>query len=82
MASHRIISRDGYAECFACGTIVEIVSDGETAEAFRYVECRPGGWDHPPYLIPYADDSHPPIVETCAAHPYAGCEPFPVPAAS
>jgi hypothetical protein len=71
---HRVINRDGYAECFACGVIVEFTSDGDTAAAFRSVPCRPGGWDHPPYLMAVSDGC-PPLFETCAAHPYAACEP-------
>lgn len=68
---HRIIGGDGYKQCFACGTVVERVSDGDTDEPFRYVDCRPGGWQHPPYIMGIVDGA--PYVETCAAHPYSGC---------
>ncbi len=79
---HRVISRDGYHECFACGTVVVVVSVGDTTGTFDRVPCQPGGWAHPPYLMPYpqslTDDGQDvtpfPLVETCAAHPYGSCE--------
>jgi hypothetical protein len=73
---HRIIGRDGYRECFACGTVVEIVPDGDTDGAFRYIPCKPGGWDHPPYVYGNTPDAvfDGPVFETCAAHPYETCE--------
>ncbi len=64
---HRILTEDGGYHCFACGAYAE------EEDALQAVACKPGGWAHPPYLLGLDRDGSP-MVETCAAHPYAGCE--------
>lgn len=83
MSAHRRIGRDGYAECFACGTVVEYTPDGDTDRAFDLIPCKPGGWDHPPYVYPPREtnggfevtlETATITFETCAAHPYNECQ--------
>jgi hypothetical protein len=67
---HRIIATDDGYQCFACGAFSE--QDG----ALSAVPCSPGGWEHPPYIVGLFADGPmmgDPYIETCAAHPYAGC---------
>lgn len=65
---HRVLMSDveGGVHCFVCGAYAD--SD----EALRAVECVYDN-PHPPYVLGIADDR--PVIETCAAHPYAGCDP-------
>jgi len=85
---HKVINCDGYAECYACGITVEFTSDGDTHATFDAVPCRPGGWAHPPYMYAFPETDQGfaetvapdktagrlPYIETCAAHPYSGCD--------
>jgi hypothetical protein len=66
MSAHRLISTDDGVECFRCGLTAETDQDGEHTAA--QWPCRIST-EHPAHLL--ADGT----VETCAAHPYAGCAP-------
>lgn len=64
--THRILARDGYRECFACGTAIEIESDAATDALLAQVDCKPGGWTHPAYISGG-------FIETCLAHETYEC---------
>lgn len=69
---HRIISIDGGAvQCYQCGTICEC-GDQDIC-AIWSVPCQAGGYEHPAYIL--GSDRDALVIETCAAHPYAGCVP-------
>ena len=65
--SHRLLScecGDGSeVACFRCG------AHGEGPDALAGIACHGPSTEHPAYVL---DDG---TVETCAAHPYAGCAP-------
>lgn len=68
--SHRVLSDDGGSHCYACGIAAD--DSASARDAMAALPCKPGGWDHPPYVLGWDGDTL--LVETCAAHPYdAAC---------
>lgn len=75
MTQHRVLHDDGSDSCYACGIHADNVPGSSPCAPggpFDRLPCRPGGWDHPPYVLG-VDRAGRILTETCAAHPYRGC---------